>query len=181
MVHCKKVVKFCSSVLNYKKLLRISRAADCVLLGRPNCHFMSREDYEKLPPFCQDLPVKHCFMYSRMYYKKKRYTTAAYGANKKNNDSFVFLGDGRCVQIISIVKFPVLNKVLLYVENVPVSRAPLVRNDVFKFDSVKAVMDTDTCCKFFVPIEYVGEPSFCIKISVSERFVSHIPYGCTVE
>ncbi|KAK3917742.1 Thioredoxin domain-containing protein C13F5.05, mitochondrial [Frankliniella fusca] len=84
MIPCSKVRSFSSSVLEYKKLMKVNRVAGCVLLGKPKCQFLSSEDREKLSLVCETLPDDHCFLYQRMYFfDKKRYTTAAYGDKKK--------------------------------------------------------------------------------------------------
>lgn len=180
MVHCKQALTFCDKILNYKKLVRYNHANDsnCVLLGKPIMYKLLEEDIEKIYPVLLQRTPDYCFMYERMFYRKKRYTTAQYGGGKQNNDAYVFLECGQCAKILRIVKFHVSNRVLLFVEKVNISRKPILKTDFVTFDTVKTAITTSN--RLFVNIEKLDKPCFIIKVN-TDHYVSDIPYGCTVE
>ncbi|KAK3907609.1 Sensitive to high expression protein 9-like protein, mitochondrial [Frankliniella fusca] len=128
----KKVMTFCDAVMNYKKLLKVSRSSDgnCVLLGTPVCHTLQENEFAVHLTQIIALPMN-------AYTTRKKGSLVKSMALTKKNDSFAFLEDGRCVQIVSIVKSPVINTVLLGVKYVKLSRKPLHQNDLYKFDTVK--------------------------------------------
>ncbi|KAK3920984.1 Replication protein 1a [Frankliniella fusca] len=180
MVRTKDVLEYCDKILHYKHLVRFNRASDknCVLLGSPMYSKLPPEDILKLSELIQNCTVDYCFMYERMYYRRKRYTTSQYGKEKQNNDSFAYLDDGECVKILKIVQYPVGKKVILFVQKVNVDRKPIVEIHCTTYDNLKRA--TESNVKYLVNVERLDSP--CFNLMINERqFVASVPYGCTVE
>ncbi|KAE8737236.1 hypothetical protein FOCC_FOCC017303 [Frankliniella occidentalis] len=176
----KETVLFCDKLLNYKHLVKYDRASDnnCVLLGKPTLKSLSQNDFEKLSRLVECGSTSQCLMYDRMYFKKKKYSTASYGQGKKNNDSYAFLDSGECVKILHIIKYPVGNRVLLNCELIRIVGTPVVEIPDTRFDHVVRAVDSGD--KVLLNVERLDKP--CCRIQLrSKQYIAKIAYACTIE
>lgn len=182
IVHSQRTLVFCEKLLNNRKLVNCVRANDnkCILLGSPTYYCCSEEEKLKLLQCIDHGDFNDCFLYERLLFRKRRYTTEAYCVGKDNNDSSAFLLNGQCVLIKYIISIPAVSKVLLYVQKIQVSKRPMLKNENLSYDTTCKI--TNFSENVFVKLECLAEPCFIIRGKRSgESYVSRIPYGCTAE
>jgi len=114
MVSSNEALSFCKDVLKYKHLVKCVRSNEekCILHGTPKCKALTYRDKLEMSQ-CIDVDnIETCFLYQRITFQKKRYTTEDYcpGAQRGNrletNDSYAFLASGLSVLIKQIVNIP---------------------------------------------------------------------------
>ncbi|KAE8737582.1 hypothetical protein FOCC_FOCC016954 [Frankliniella occidentalis] len=170
-----KILHFSDSILNYKKLVKCHRASNnsCILLGSVTSLEIPIHIQRRL-----GTNASKCCLYQRIIYNTNRYATRIYCDKLANNDSYLFLQNGKCVVIDKIMKTCHSDQVFLGVQIVDFDEKPLLADAVLKYDCMYKVLGFKN--HVIVPIEEIDEP--CLLINVQDtKYIARIPYACTVE
>jgi len=186
MVTSKEALSFIQNVLNFKHLVMCVRSNDdkCLLHGSPQCHVLTANESFLISQCTSSGNFDKCFLYQKMTFKRKRYTTEAYAASNQNgkrfdtNDSYAFLASGQSVLLKQIVNIPVIQKVLCFVQKIKLSRRSIIKCDTQNVFIHQIESKGD---HVFVKADDLDKPAFFIEGSSGTNYLAHIPYGCTIE
>lgn len=126
----KDVVDFCNG-LHKKRLKKVQRVKDCILLGFGKPHILTQRELRCVKRVIDVEKIVECTKYLKMVYNDCRYTSASYKRCKKTNDSIFQTKADEYGMITNICRIEAedTDNVIIFFKAIDVGNASIVAND----------------------------------------------------